>query len=148
MRTKSIIVITLMLACIILALPVPVQATTPEPLVITAELWMTGENSATGFFSTSGLFSDAGPASEVFKIAGTTIHGVKTLNGAEGTITLKFQAQMTWTSSTTGFAEGRFVIISGTGAYEKLHGDGQTYAEIDLSIYQITATYTGTAHFD
>jgi hypothetical protein len=148
MKTKSIIVITLMLGCIILALPNTVQATAPEPLTIEADLWMTGENSAAGYFSTSGLFSDGGDASEVFKIAGTTIHGVKTLEGANGTITIKFQAQLSWDQEGKGYANGSFVILSGTGAYKKLHGVGQTYAEINLVTYQISATYTGTAHFD
>jgi hypothetical protein len=148
MRTKSITVITLILVSLIMALPIPVKASAPEPLEITAELWMTGENTAAGSFTTSGLFIDAGPACEVFKIAGTTIHGVKTLEGADGTITIKFQAQMTWTSQTTGVAKGSYVIISGTNAYQNLHGVGGTYAEIDLATYHILAVYTGKAHFD
>lgn len=77
-----------------------------------------------------------------------TIHGVKTLVGADGAITIRFQAELTWTGPTTGSAEGRWVIVSGTGAYEKLHGVGATYAELDLAAGQIWASYTGKAHFD
>lgn len=152
MKARAPLATALVLVCILLALPATALATPPEPLTIEAELWMTGPNSAAGIFSTSGLFDDYGydfgDASEVFFIAADTIHGVKTLMGEYGTITLNFQAQLTWTSETTGFAEGRFVIVSGTGAYEKLHGVGETYAELDLATYHILATYTGKAHFD
>ncbi|MFO7697739.1 MAG: hypothetical protein R6X16_11385 [Anaerolineae bacterium] len=138
----------LALVCLLLALPASALATPPEPLTIEADLWLTGENSAAGTFGASGLFDDGGDASEVFFIADGTIHGVKTLVGAEGTITMKFQAQLTWTGPTTGVAEGRFVIVSGTGAYEKLHGVGESYAELDLAAYHIWAEYTGRAHID
>jgi hypothetical protein len=138
----------LVLACMLLSLPATALATRPEPLTIEAELWLTGENSAAGFFWTSGLFEDNGNASEVFRIAADTIHGTKTLVGEYGTITLKFQAQLTWTGPTTVVAEGQFVIVSGTGLYENLHGTGETYAELDLEAYHIGACYTGRAHFD
>ena len=150
MKTKaSNIMIALVLVCILLAQPAPALATPPEPLTITADLYLNGPNSASGDFNASGdLFTDAGSASEVFFIADGTIHGVKTLVGAKGTITIRFQAQLTWTGPTTGIAEGRFVIVSGTGDYEKLHGVGETYAELNLGTGNILASYTGTAHID
>lgn len=148
MKAKSARAMALVLVCTLLALPATALATPPEPLTICAELWLTGENSAEGYFWTNGLFEDGGYASEVFSIAADTIHGVKTLVGEYGTITLNFQAQMTWTGPTTGVAEGRFVIVSGTGLYENLHGVGVTYAELDLAAYHIGACYTGHAHFD
>ena len=139
----------LVLVCTLLALPAPALATPPEPLTIEASLWLTGPNSAAGTFAASGdLFTDAGSAAEVFFIADGTIHGVKTLVGAAGTFTIRFQARLTWTGPTTGVAEGRFVIVSGTGAYEKLHGVGDTCAALDLATGHIAATYTGNAHFD
>jgi len=150
MKTKVCVAVAL--ACILLVLPAPALATPPEPLEIHADMWMTGPSSAAGIFWAGGLFADYGyefgDASEVFFIAANTIHGVKTLVGEAGTITLNFQAQLTWTGPTTGIAEGRFVIVSGTGLYENLHGVGETYAELDLSTYEIVATYTGTGHFD
>ena len=152
MKARASRMIALALVCILLALPAPALATPPEDLTIEADLWMTGPNSDAGIFETSGLFDDYGydfgDASEVFFIADDTIHGVKTLVGAEGTIVIRFQAQLTWTGPTTGIAEGQWVIVSGTGAYEKLHGVGETYAELDLVAGQIWASYTGRAHFD
>jgi hypothetical protein len=147
MKARSSRTMALVLVVILLALPAPVLATPPEPLEIYVDMWMTGENSAAGAFSTSGLFADSGPCSEVFFIAADTTHGVKTLVGAAGTITIRYQARLTWTP-TTGIAEGQWVIVSGTGAYEKLHGVGDTYAELDLATYTLWGSYTGNAHFD
>ena len=138
----------LVMTCILLALPAPVQATPPDPLTINADLYLNGPNSAVGTFNASGLFADAGSANELFFTADSTIHGVKTLVGALGTITIKFQAQLTWSSPTTGIAQGWYVIVSGTGAYVKLHGVGETYAELDLGTGHILASYTGMAHFN
>ncbi|MCL4560792.1 MAG: hypothetical protein M1281_09285 [Chloroflexi bacterium] len=147
----SFIAVALFLAIILLMFPASVQATPSQDLTITANLVMTGQNSAAGSFEVSGLVADHGNASEVFFIADNTIHGVKTMVGADGTITIKFQAQLAWTSQTAGTAEGQFVILSGTGAYEKLHGVGATDASINLAALPyptISATYTGTAHMD
>lgn len=148
MKTRISITMMLVMTCILLALPAPVQATPPDPLTINADLYLNGPNSAVGTFNASGLFTDAGSATEVFFTAAGTIHGVKTLVGAAGTITIKFQAQLTWSSPTTGIAQGRYVIVSGTGAYLKLHGVGETYAELDLGTGHILASYTGMAHFN
>jgi hypothetical protein len=140
--------VVLVLVGVLLALPAPALATQPEPLTIEADLWLTGPDSAVGTFETSGSFTDSGGASEVFFIADGTIHGVKVLVSTAGTFTIRFQARMMWTGPTTGIAEGRFVIVSGSGAYEKLHGVGDTYTELDLQASSIQARYTGTAHFD
>lgn len=154
MKARTSIFIVIMLVSMLFAIPAPVQATKPEPLIIDAVLWFTGENSAAGTFYTSGLFEDVGDtlgdASEIFFITKDfkTIHGVKILKGAEGTITMKFQASLTWTSDITLRADGRYTISSGTGAYEKLHGVGISYAEINLYYGTINATYTGTGHID
>lgn len=155
MKARVSRILTLVLACTLLALPATALATPPEPLTIDAQLWLTGPNSAAGTFEVSGLFEDYGydfgDASEVLKFADGTVHGVKTLVGEAGSITINFQAQMTWKSTTKSIIEGRWVIVSGTGAYKKLHGVGETYAELDLAAYpgpNIVATYTGTAHID
>ena len=75
---------------------------------------------------------DFGDASDLFFIAADTIHGAKTLPGEAGTFTIRLQAQLTWTGPTTGLAEGRIVIDSDAGGYEKLYGISETYAEINL----------------
>jgi hypothetical protein len=147
MKTKASVLMSVLAVISMLMLPAPVLATPSESLEIYVDMWMTGEDSAAGTFSTSGLFTDSGVCSEVFFIADDTTHGVKTLVGAEGTITIRYQARLTWTP-TTGIAEGRWVIVSGTGPYEKLHGVGDTYAELYLTTYTLWASYTGKAHFE
>ncbi len=152
MKTMVSTAMVVLLVCGLLALPAPALATPPEQLTIHADMWMTGEDSAAGTFAISGLFSDLGDASEVYFMAGRTTHGVKTLVGEGGTITILYQARVTWTSQTTGEAIGKWVIVSGTGAYENLHGTGDTYAALDVfpepGNPQIEADYTGMAHFD
>lgn len=148
-------IMSLVLLCAMLVLPAPALATRPAALEIHAMLWLMPDGSAQGGFYTSGLFDDAGAASEAFFTADGTVHGVKTLQGELGTITVRFQAQIIPTEEpTVSRALGRFVILSGTGAYEKLHGVGVTDATLDLGCFgsecppNIEASYTGTAHFD
>lgn len=153
MKARASMALALVLIWTLVALPTPALATPPEPLTIDVDMWLTGETSAAGTFEISGLFSDYGndfgDASEVYFMAAGTTHGVKTLVGEAGTIVMRYQAKVTWTSETTGIAEGQWVIVSGTGAYENLHGVGDTYAELDFyGNPQLVATYTGTAHFD
>ncbi len=153
MKIERARMIAVVLICMLLALPAPALATPPEPLTIEANLWLTGEDSTVGYFWTNGLFEDGGTASEVFRIAADTIHGVKTLVSNDGTITIRFQAQLAGTGP-TAVTEGRFVIVSGTGRYEKLHAVGETYATLDLSCFgpecppTIWARYTGQAHLN
>lgn len=152
MKPRIFAVTALVLACMLLALPAPALATPPEPLTIEVTMWMTGEDSAAGICTMSGLFAASGPCTEVFFMADGTTHGIKTVAITErDTFTVRYQAQITWTSETTAMALGRWVIVSGTGAYKKLHGVGTTEAYLDLTTFPaplITATYEGTGHFD
>ena len=152
MKTKQFLTITaLVLMIVMMAVPSPVQATSPEDdLAISANmtLGLDGTSAEGTFTISSSLFpTDSGTAYETFQINldDMTIHGVKTLTGANGTIVLKFQASITQEG-----VIGRFVIISGTGAYEKLHGVGDTFAVMDYGNMPPTlfASYTGQAHID
>jgi hypothetical protein len=148
MKAKiTLIILALVMLSAQFVLPSPAKAITPESLQIEVDMWLTGIDSAEGTFETNGLFVDSGYVNEEFFIAGNTSHGVKTLEGTAGMITIKYQVDLTWTA-TSGIASGRFVIISGTGAYESLHGVGVTYAELDLATGHLVASYTGQAHFD
>ena len=146
-KTRFTLVTILVVIGILLTFTVPVQATPPETdLVITADLTMGQDGvSACGTFTiSSSLFpADNGTACETFFIdtSDMTIHGTKILTGANGTIVLKFQAAMT--------AEGvfgHFTIISGTGAYKKLHGVGDSSAWLNFP--NLFAYYSGRAHID
>lgn len=151
MKARTSIFVIFLLVSMLFAIPAPVQATKPVELNFDGYLWFTGDDSAEGCFWSDGLFEDGGSWSEVFFITknGKTIHGVKTLEAEYGTIILKFQAALS-VNEETGLlaADGQYTIISGTGAYEKLHGGGVSAATIDLKNGMIYATYTGTGHFD
>lgn len=146
-KTRLNLVTILVVIGMLLTFTVPVQATPPETdLVITADLTMGQDGvSACGTFTiSSSLFpADSGTACETFFIdtSDMTIHGSKVLTGANGTIVLKFQAAITAEG-----VYGHFTIISGTGAYEKLHGVGDSSAWL---VYPtLWAVYTGRAHID
>jgi hypothetical protein len=147
MKPKILIVTLIVLFCLALALPEPVQATKPvEDFEISATLTIMSETYAEGDFQISCpdlSISDQGFSSETFKISwdGLTIHGVKTLEGDMGTIVVKFRGRMTPEG-----VEGMFTIVSGTGAYAKLHAVGTTTATIWQGV--IDAHYIGSAHFD
>jgi hypothetical protein len=145
MKTKASVLMAIMLVSVLLAVPTPAQATTPiENLLITADLQIMGNGYAEGNFAISSpLFADdIGSAYQSFKIVGGTVHGIKILIGENGSIVIKFQAQITPLG-----AVGRFVIITGDGAYANLHGVGTSFATISET-GQILATYEGTAHCD
>jgi hypothetical protein len=147
MKIRVSIIMMFVLGCILLAFPTPAAATPPKSLTINVDMWVTGENSAEGAFIMNGLVTDAGDVTEIFFLADDTSHGVKTLVGQQGTITINYQVRLTWTPD-TGIAEGRFVIVGGTGAYAKLHGVGTTNATLDLKTGHLLASYTGMAHID
>lgn len=125
----------------------PAMATPPVEIEINADMYLNSPSSAAGNFTVSGFIADAGAAYEEFFISDDTIHGVKTLSGANGTITIRFQAELAF-DGPIGTATGTFVIVSGTGDYAKLHGIGTTTATLDMMSYHIVATYSGIAHID
>ncbi|NJD59723.1 MAG: hypothetical protein FIA98_10030 [Anaerolineae bacterium] len=147
MKIRITLIALFIAGCIFLAFPKSAAATPPDTLTIDVDMWVTGENSAAGTFTISGVVADSGVATETFFMADDTSHGVKTLVSAQGTITIKYQVQLTWTPD-MGIAQGRYTIINGTGAYARLHGVGTTYATLDLSTGHLLANYTGTAHID
>ncbi len=69
--------------------------------------------------------SDSGTYADTFRLAGKTLHAVKTLSGSGGTMTLTAQGFVRWTSPTTvTFFGGHWRVAAGTGAYADLKGGG------------------------
>ncbi len=151
MKAKFVLFTVLCLICTMLVSATPAQATVPSELIITADMWANPDGvSASGTFSASGVILENNmPAYEVYFIdfEGGTIHGIKTLYGEHGTITIKYQAVLTFNPDGSGVATGRFTIISGTGDYQELHGNGMTLATID-TFGHILAIYSGVGHID
>ncbi len=152
MKTRSLLAFTILIIMfLLLPAPVPVDATPPEEgFQITADLVVSQyEPSASGTFTISSSFfpNDSGTVYETFVIdpEDMTVHGVKTMQGANGTIVIKFHGNIT-----ADGVIGKFVVISGTGNYRKLHGVGETWALMNYGTFPPTiyATYNGKAHID
>jgi hypothetical protein len=111
----------------VLALTSPLAAAASSAGSVTIETHgvFTGPDSTAGTFSISGGLSDSGTYRDTFRLAGDTIHVVKTLSGGRGTIILEAQGVVRWTSPTTAtFFAGHWRIDAGTGAYADLQGGG------------------------
>ena len=109
-----------------------------------------------GTFSASGAFSDSGTFANtriVFSAVGAPTFGVTHLTalfeGSLGTFTLSANIKETLTADPNVLADnGTWVIVDGTGAYTKLHGQGEVTGTADDNQGLINRTYAGTAHFD
>ena len=96
-------------------------APTPVPVTITAAYDFSTFPNVTGTFTTTGALTISGLATMHvdFLNASTTAHCVVTLIAPNGTIFIDQQCQF---ASPT--PKGRWEIVSGTGAYANLNGNG------------------------
>lgn len=145
---KSIRTLLLLVLAVLLSVSLTgvASATRPEAALFEFDLVITGPDSADGTFTASGAIDDYGPAHQVFWYTDDgNVQGIKTMEGQMGTITLKFTA----TPTPEGVAIGHFVVMGGTGAYENLHGQGDTYAALVFEpIPGIVGSYSGKVHID
>src|SRR5437660_7643567 len=97
------------------------SASTPIPVTITATFDFSNFPNVSGTFTTTGALTISGPATMHvdFLNASTTAHCVVTLFAPNGTIYIDQQCQF---ASPT--PKGRWEIVSGTGAYANLNGNG------------------------
>ncbi len=97
------------------------SASTPIPVTITATFDFSNFPNVSGTFTTTGALTISGPATMHvdFLNASTTAHCVVTLIAPNGTIFIDQQCQF---ASPT--PKGRWEIVSGTGAYANLNGNG------------------------
>ena len=138
-------------AAIALAVPLTAGANAPEPVSIETHGVFTGPDSTAGTFTISGVVSDSGTYADTFRLAGETLHVVKTLSGSGGTITLAAQGVVRWTSPTTAtFFAGHWRIVSGTGAYADLKGGGYPGASgtANFATGTVDVVHEGQVHAD
>jgi len=143
--------LALIMVCALLALPAPAMATPPQELTIAASVYFSGSMPSTGTFQADGLFVDTGAASVWSWYANYfSVHTYALLESAEGTILIHSEGLVTWPEPDQPLLEGRWVILDGTGAYDKLHGVGDVLGEMDTTVWPIAIhwTWTGTGHFD
>ena len=105
---------------------------------VTAPPW---DGTGTGGFSASGAsVSDAGALSVAFHLGAAASHSSiltqssrRTLTGSLGTITLHCNEIAHNTAANPVTITGHCTVISGTGAYTALHGQGELTGTGDLS---------------
>jgi hypothetical protein len=134
-----------------LAAPPIASASGPEPVRIETRGIFTGPGSTAGTFTISGAVSDSGTYVDTSRLAGKTLHVVKTLSGRGGTITLAAQAVVRWTSPTTAtFFAGHWRFASGTGAYGDLKGGGHpaTCGLANFATGTVAVVHKGQARAD
>lgn len=103
-------------ATLALVVPLTAAASAPEPVRIETHGFFTGPDSTAGTFTASGALADSGTYADTFRLAGDTLHVVKTLSGSDGTITLAAQGVVQSTSPTTAtFFAGHWRFVSGAG---------------------------------
>jgi hypothetical protein len=97
------------------------SAPEPTPVTITATFDFSTFPDVTGTFTTSGALAISGAATMhvEFNANGTRAHCVVTLIAPDGIIIIHQECQFA-----TDPAKGRWEIVSGTGAYANLRGNG------------------------
>ena len=117
-----------------------------RPFVLTADLQAGVDNTATGTFAITGGFADSGQASETFTITGPAVDGLKTVTGRQGTMTLHFAGNLAPTDNPDVMGvSGTWNLVSGTGAYAGITGQGTLDTTLNVKTGALHAVYTGTA---
>jgi hypothetical protein len=119
-------------------------ATPPQPVTFSDQIG----DGFVGTWSATGVVNDSGSLVEpsVRFVGNGEIHVVREMTGSSGTITMRFQSKVTSVVGDVVTFEGQWVIVSGTGLYANLHGQGERTATLAGGV--ITETLTGQAHFD
>lgn len=144
MKTKAHFWVTafVLAALALVAFVHPVGATPPEDMVISIKLGPEFAQPLLG--SWSGKVADildAGQAVQYWSHTGngfksTVSHTENVLAGADGTITLRTDANLQITYLEDGFEQygtGSFSVVSGTGVYSGLRGHGTVSVEVSYS---------------
>jgi hypothetical protein len=119
-------------------------------LLIGFELRFTGPTSTAGTFVASGAVDDAGAAT----VEGLTLvpfgrrdqahlSGTQTFAGAEGAIVTRFEGVARDVSQPHQSGEGRFWIVSGTGAHAGARGGGRFTIVVDAAGNRLIGTEEG-----
>ena len=133
------------------ALATPTSASTSQAVTINSQIDLNTEP-ATGTWTATGGIADSGTLSEPVLnpvgVGSLQLHIERVLVGGQGSITIRIQSSLTGFSEGIGSFTGHWVVISGTGAYTDLHGEGLRTATADVNAGIVTETLTGNVHFD
>jgi hypothetical protein len=110
-------------ACVPLAAPASATQLQPQQFETIGNL--TGPSTVAGTWTSTGVLNAAGTYTETFRFEGSTIHGLKVLTSADGTIVLDTRAVVVWLDECTAtLGAGHWQIVDASGAYAGLKGGG------------------------
>jgi len=162
MRRKSMraLVSLVTLSILALVLAAPTLANQPEAVAISTEGSIVGDTQVGTFVATGAIVDDGTyafdtDAHKAFAFAGFgaptfgIARSLEFFDGQNGSFTLQNVVKFSLTNSPGVFAvEGTWAVVSGTGDYAALRGQGTITGVIDASGAQelFTFEFAGTAH--
>ena len=152
---RRLATVSLVVAGVAVAVVAPLAASgdPTQRLYIGMNLHFTGPDTTAGAFVASGAVADSGTA-DVSDLTITPaapadtarLFGTETYTGQQGTIVTRFQGEAFPLSSPHEVGIGRFDIVSGTGAYADVSGQGTFEIVVDATTNQIIGTEVATVH--
>ena len=133
-------------------IPSAASSSADQRLYIGMNLHFTGPTTTAGTFVASGAISDSGTA-DVKNLAlapignsdSARLSGDETFSGQNGTIVTRFKGIAFPLSNPHQVGKGQFQILSGTGAYTGLTGQGTFVIVVDPISNQLIGTEEGSA---
>ena len=129
---------------------VAAETSDEKRLFIGFSLHPTGPTSTAGAFVMSGRFEDSGTSAanditlvQIDNTARSRLSGNQQFVGQKGTISTHFEGISFPNMSLHVVGEGRFTILSGTGAYAGAGGGGSFLVVVDFLSSQLIGTETG-----
>jgi len=166
---------------LVLVVAIPVGATPPEDVTITlkSQYSFLDFGNPTGTWVSEGMIASDGQLEDILKHFGAgwppgvgfkTAHVIEVISDDNGTITISTNAKFEWPEAYDAaifgdycpansddydefyIGTGSWVILSGTGAYENLHGQGSATllgcVDWDGLFMDVGGIYDGQAHID
>ena len=134
-------------------IPLAASGDSTHPLYLGMNLHFTGPDTSAGVFVASGAVADSGTADVsdlTITPAGSAdngrLSGTETYTGQQGTIVTRFQGVAFPLSSPHEVGIGRFDIVSGTGAYAGVSGQGSFEIVVDATTNQLIGTEIALLH--
>ena len=155
--TKKISLVIVVLMVLIMAISSPASASPPEQIHFNV---VAGLGGYPGTWSSSGLVASSGSATFDPFVTGwdpelgmpATVHDTFTLTDEHGSINFKGQGKSAIVTDENGNPVPGYrltwVVISGTGNYADLHGQGKGYAWLDFINGTFPINMIGQAHYD
>jgi hypothetical protein len=152
---KPISLIATLLTLAVVAVTVPLagaSSTNDSRLVIGIKLTFDSSTHATGSFAACCAVNDHGSAeANILSFKPTTgdeatFQATNTYTGANGKVKILLKGVTGPLSSKIHIARAHWTVISGTGAYASLHGDGRLTAVTDDTNGSLTGVADGHAH--